>query len=547
MAVLMDGKTNFPGLHWQGPQDSIVYDEEGMRACLSKLHSPVWAVQHGGRTGLSNAGTVHSGGAGNGAGSEALACAPSLLPEALGDPAFCEWYGTRFASYAGAMAGAISSEEMVIALGRAGLLGSFGAAGLTSGRIEAAIERIKNALPEGPYVFNLINSPNEPAMEAYAADLYLEHGIRQVEASAYLVLTLPLVLYRARGLSLGPDGRIVIGNKIIAKLSRAEVARQFMEPAPADILDRLLQENRISGEQARLAQHVPMADDITMEADSGGHTDNRPLVCMLPAILALRDEIQAQRGYDRPVRIGAAGGIGTPAAALAAWSMGAAYITTGSVNHGCVESGASPHTRNLLAQAGMADVMMAPSADMFEMGVKVQLLKRGTLYPLRAQKLYEVFTRYQTIEDIPTDEREKLEKTIFRRGLDEVWQDTVQFFNGRDPSQVERAEKDPRQKMALTFRWYLGLSSKWSITGEKGREMDYQVWCGPAMGAFNDWVQGTYLAAPEKRSVVDVGLHILTGSAYLARLRTLTLGGVRLPASLERYAPREPLAVPALA
>ena len=34
-----------------------------------------------------------------------------------------------------------------------------------------------------------------------------------------------------------------------------------------------------------------MADDITAEADSGGHTDNRPFVALLPTILALRDEI----------------------------------------------------------------------------------------------------------------------------------------------------------------------------------------------------------------------------------------------------------------
>jgi len=101
--------------------------------------------------------------------------------------------------------------------------------------------------------------------------------------------------------------------------------------------------------------------------------------------------------------------------------------------------------------------------------------------------------------------------------------------------------------MALVFRWYLGLSSRWSITGEKGREMDYQIWCGPAMGAFNEWAQGGYLAAAENRSVVDIGLHILTGSAYLARLRALALSGVRVPASLEHYTPRQPLVVPALA
>ncbi len=41
-----------------------------------------------------------------------------------------------------------------------------------------------------------------------------------------------------------------------------------------------------------------MADDITVEADSGGHTDNRPLVCVLPSIIALRDEIQAKYHYE---------------------------------------------------------------------------------------------------------------------------------------------------------------------------------------------------------------------------------------------------------
>ena len=546
MTALINRNPNFPALRWRGSTDSLARDEEGMRACLLKLDRPVWALQDGEQQSLSGEDAFQDASSPDNMEHHVLAYAPPLPLEALGDNAFRVWHGLRYACYLGSMANGLSSEEMVIAAGKAGMLASFGAASLTPPRIEAAIEKIKSALPGGPYAFNLINSPNEPALEARAADLYLKHGIHTVEASAYLILTVPLVLYRAAGLSRGEDGRVVIGNKIIAKLSRREVAQQFLEPAPAEIINQLVQEKRITEEQALLSQQVPMVDDITAEADSGGHTDNRPLVCMLPSILALRDEIQARRGYAQTVRVGAGGGIGTPAAALAAWSMGAAYIVTGSVNQACIESGASAHTKNLLAQAGMADVMMAPSADMFEMGVKVQLLKRGTLFPLRAQKLYEVYSRYASIEEIPSEEREKLEKTIFRRGLDEVWQDTVQFFRERDPSQITRAEKDPRQKMALVFRWYLGLSSRWSVTGEKGREMDYQIWCGPAMGAFNDWAQGTYLAAVENRRVVDIGLHILTGSAYLARLRALAMSGVRLPASLEHYTPSQPLAVPAL-
>src|ERR1019366_8424775 len=57
---------------------------------------------------------------------------------------------------------------------------------------------------------------------------------------------------------------------------------------------------------------------------------------------------------------------------------------------GLGESGASEGVRRLLAQAEQADTAMAPAADMFEMGVKVQVLKRGTMFPMRAAKLYEL-------------------------------------------------------------------------------------------------------------------------------------------------------------
>jgi PfaD family protein len=293
----------------------------------------------------------------------------------------------------------------------------------------------------------------------------------------------------------------------------------------------------VSDEQARLAASVPVCDDVTVEADSGGHTDNRPLVVLLPSMLELRDEVQAERGYDVPVRVGAAGGIGTPEAALAAFAMGAAYVVSGSINQSCLESGTSAHAKRLLAGADLADVMMAPAADMFEMGVKVQLLKRGTQFPMRAQRLYELYRQYDSIEAIPAEERERLERQIFRRSLDDVWRDTVAFFTDRDPAQVERAEGNPKRKMALCFRWYLGLSSRWANAGEAGREMDYQLWCGPAMGAFNDWARGTYLEAPENRRVADVAANLMAGAAYLHRLAVLRAQGFDT-APYRRHEPR---------
>ncbi len=466
---------------------------------------------------------------------------PALPPLLFGDAGFCETYGTKYPFYAGAMANAIASVDMVIALGKQGMMGSFGAAGLVRSKLETAVDQIQKVLPHGPYAFNLINSPYEESLERNAVEVYLAKKVRVIEASAYLTMSPTLVWYRAAGLSKNPDGSVLIGNHIIAKVSRNEVASKFMEPAPEKMLTQLVSEGRITSEQAELARLVPMADDITVEGDSGGHTDNRPLVCLLPTMLALLDEMQVKFNYAQPVRIGAGGGISTPSSVLGAFMMGSAYVVTGSVNQACVESGASKHTKELLAQIGMADVAMAPSADMFEMGVKVQVLKRGTMFYIRASKLYEVYSKYGSVEEIPMDEREKLENQIFQRKMDDIWQDTVKFFKDRDPKQIELAEKNPKKKMALVFRWYLGLSSRWSNSGEPGREMDYQIWCGPSMGSFNDWSRSTYLAHPENRHVADVTAHLFAGAAWQYRVQQMKLFGLDLPARYQNYYPESPL------
>ena len=466
---------------------------------------------------------------------------PAIPIEKLGDYGFRKTYGVRCAFYAGAMANAIASAEMVIALGKAGLMGSFGAAGLVRSKLETVIDQIQSELADGPYAFNLIHSPSEEALEQNAVEVYLQKGVHVVEASAYLDLTSSIVYYRAAGLRQTSDGGVEITNRVIAKLSRTEVAAKFMEPAPDAILNKLLLERKITREQADMAHRVPMADDITVEGDSGGHTDNRPLICLLPTMLALRDQIQEKYHYAIPVRVGAAGGISTPSSVLGAFMMGAAYVVTGSVNQACIESGASLHTKKLLAEAGMADTAMAPSADMFEMGVKVQVLKRGTLFPMRAQKLYEIYTHFDSMDQIPADERAKLEKQIFQRDMESIWQDTIKFFAERDPAQIERAKNNPKRKMALIFRWYLGLSSRWSNIGEEGREMDYQIWCGPSMGSFNDWTKLSYLSDSLKRRIVDVTLHLFTGAAYQYRIQLLKMQGFQLSSNLEQYYPLFPL------
>ncbi len=418
------------------------------------------------------------------------------------------------------------------------MLGFFGAAGLALTAVETAIDRFTTHAGAFPFGFNLIHSPNEPDLEEALVDLYLRRGIRLVEASAFLDLTLPVVRYRVHGIRRDSSGRVYAPNRVIAKISRVEVAAKFLAPPPAALLRELIGRGTISVEQAELAGRIPMAEDVTAEADSAGHTDNRPALTLLPTMVALRDRLQAQYRYVQTPRIGAAGGISTPAAAAAALAMGAAYLVTGSVNQACVESGSSATVRAMLAQAEQADTMMAPAADMFEMGVKVQVLKRGTMFAMRAAKLYEIYRTRGSLEEMPAAERTTLEKTVFRASLEEVWNQTRAFFESRDPRELERAARDPRHKMALVFRWYLGQSSRWANAGEPSRQMDYQVWCGPAMGAFNEWAKGSFLESPQNRRVATVGLNILYGAAVLT-CATMLRTQCRLPAGCPGTPPLE--------
>ncbi|MEU0180269.1 PfaD family polyunsaturated fatty acid/polyketide biosynthesis protein [Streptomyces sp. NPDC006207] len=511
---------------WTGPQAPAVGDT-GVYEALMRLDEPVYVLR--GPYGLGAA----TGGVFGPAGEhEIVAAAPPLGPERLGSAAFLKAHGLRYAYMSGAMANGIASAGMVVAMARAGFLGSYGAAGLLPEAVEKALVRFRDEIPGLPYACNLIHSPSEERLERTAVDLFLKYGVPCVEASAFLALTPHLVRYRLAGLRAGGPYGVTAGNRVIAKISRPELAELFMRPAPEAMVRALVAEGAITQEQARLAERVPLADDITVEADSGGHTDRRPLPALLPVIIRQRDAVQQEEGYAERIRVGAAGGIGTPEAAAAAFAMGADYVVTGSVNQSCLEADTSPRVKEMLAQAGIADFEMAPAADMFEMGVELQVLKRGTFFPMRAKQLYELYRTYDGIEAIPAAVRQKVEQQVFRRPLDTVWDETLAYFRRRDPDQLARAEGNPKRRAALVFRWYLGMASRWAKTGEADRAVDYQIWCGPAMGSFNAWVRGTYLAAPEHRRVADVARQIMTGAAFHQRLAFLRAAGVAFPAGI---------------
>ncbi|MEE8522332.1 MAG: PfaD family polyunsaturated fatty acid/polyketide biosynthesis protein [Thermoanaerobaculia bacterium] len=517
------------------------FSAEDLLAAIPRVRESVHVVREGerGRIGVGLQGDVRFGSLNGDGGYRWLAMLPPLYPEWLGDRSFLEAHQVRFPYVSGAMANGIATARLVIAMARARMLAFFGAAGLPIERVAEAIDEIEAALgPEASWGSNLIHSLNDPQLEDAIVDLYLRRGVRRVSASAFMQLTPAIVRYAASGLSIDGSGNVQRRNHVFAKISRPEVARRFLSPPPAEILRSLVDSGRLTAEEARLAAGLPIAEDVTVEADSGGHTDNQSLSALFPTILGLRDELAARHRYPRPIRVGAAGGLGTPAAVAAAFALGAAFVLTGSVNQSAVESGLSDAGKKLLAVAEISDVMMAPAADMFELGVEVQVLRRGTMFGVRARRLYELYRGYDSLEALPAKVRGELESKVFLATCDDIWAQTRRYFEAVDPAQVERAEREPKHRMALVFRWYLGKSSSWANQGDSEHRIDYQIWCGPAMGAFNAWVAGSSLAAPEGREVVQIARNLIEGAAVVTRSQQLRTYGVPVPAAAFQFRPR---------
>ena len=529
---------------WQSATTAPSFTPAGVLSAVHQVRDPAFLVSDEARgVGVAIGGEIVPSGGTHGISHYPLvASLPPLYPEWLGDRSFTRAHGVRFPYVSGAMANGIATVRLVTEMARAGFLGFFGAAGLSVPRIAEAVQELRAALGDASgWGCNLIHNPHEPSIEEETADLYIRAGVTRVSAAAYMALTPAVVRYALSGLRQTPDGHIHRERHLFAKISRPETARAFMEPAPAAMLHGLVERGWITVEEARLGARLPVAEDLIVESDSGGHTDNRPLTALLPTLLALRDEIALAHNYTRPIRLGAAGGIGTPSAAAAAFALGASFIVTGSVNQGCVESGLDSGGRAMLAEAGLADVIMAPAADMFEMGVEVQVLRRGTMFGVRAKKLYELYRAYSSLDAIPEAERLKVERTMLRATFPEAWESTKAFWSERDPREVTRAEHDPKHLMALVFRSYLGQSSRWAIAGLSERRADYQIWCGPAMGAFNRWAEGSFLEDPEQRTVVQVARNLMEGAAVVTRAQQLRCCGVPVPPSAFDFRPR-PLA-----
>lgn len=439
-----------------------------------------------------------------------------ITAEGLGDQEFKKDYGVDLAYLSGSMYRGVSSVDMVVRMARAGMMGFFGSGGLPLAKVERAIVGIRHQLRDSQsWGVNLLHFPGDAAREEAMVDLLIKHRVRVVEASAFTRITPALVRFRAQRLRRGPDGKVEAELRIIGKVSRSDVAEAFLSPAPTAVVESLVGQGKLTETQARLLREVPVADDLCAEADSGGHTDGAVAYAITPAMLTLRDELKQRHGYAQRVRVGAAGGIGTPEAAAAAFVLGADFVLTGSINHCTVEAATSAAVKDLLQQMEVQDTDYAPAGDMFELGAKVQVLRRGLFFAARANRMYELYRSHEALDEIDSKTRAQLER-YFGRTIDEVYEDVKAHHPRRE---VEKAEQSPKHKMALVFRWYFARTNQLALEGSAESKVDYQIHCGPALGAFNQWVKGTALENWRNRHVDEIGIKLMTETADILNRR----------------------------
>ncbi len=201
---------------------------------------------------------------------------------------------------------------------------------------------------------------------------------------------------------------------------------------------------------------------------------------------------------------------------MASFMLGADFILTGSINQCTVEAATSDKVKDLLQQMNVQDTAYAPAGDMFESGSKVQVLKKGVFFPARANKLYELYQRYGSIRELDVKMLAQLEEKYFKRSIEDIYKEITLHYPAAD---IEKAEQNPKHKMALIFRWYFRYSSKLAISGSEHSKVDYQIHCGPALGAFNQWVKGSQLENWRNRHVDEIAKKLLTETAVLLHER----------------------------
>lgn len=145
-------------------------------------------------------------------------------------------------------------------------------------------------------------------------------------------------------------------------------------------------------------------------------------------------------------------------------------------------------------------------------------VEKGRILSARANKLYELYRNYNSIDQIDAQTRKMIEEKFFHKSFDDVYREVRAY---KAPGDIEKAEQNPKHKMALIFKWYFAMSNRAALLGDPVQRLNYQIHCGPALGAFNQWVKGTSLEDWRQRHVDEIGQKLCDETAGLLQRQVL--------------------------
>ncbi len=134
---------------WRPTTAPVAFAPQDIAHILQYVRHPVHVV----REDITGQLGVAMGGELVGAGASDLSLMGTLHPiysEWLGDREFCESHGIRFPYVTGAMANGIATPALVVAMAEAGMLGFFGAGGLSYAAVERGLADIHTRLAGRP-------------------------------------------------------------------------------------------------------------------------------------------------------------------------------------------------------------------------------------------------------------------------------------------------------------------------------------------------------------------------------------------------------------
>lgn len=423
----------------------------------------------------------------------------------LGSRSFKEEYETSYAYVVGGIRDGISSVTMMKSLEKGNILGFLGTKGLSLQETQQIIESALREVKQDKLGVHITCDVLQPEYSDEKLQLIIKYNINRLQISGFQKPTEKLYEYRIHNIRQRENA----SDKLLVCVNNRKATEEFMKPIPKYFIQMQMQLGNIDSKEAEFLSKIPLCDDICIENDGLGVNH----FGWISSFKKLNHDMSESYGMKKRVRIGICGNIGNPQMLAVAFFSGADFVMTSTINQCTLEADTSERVKELLQEAKENDFLFAPTDNLFEFGEKKSILKKGTLYAVRAQKVYDIYLKYSSLEEIP-DEQEELLEYYFGISLEQMYQSIVRRVSNREKILIG---EQPKYKLGVVLKEYLQLCFIQVKIGEKDWEINYGIEVGSELADMNRWLEGTDLETWKQRKVTIIAKRMMDEGADLLK------------------------------